>query len=368
MRGWWLALTALAAFGASPALAAPCKTSGDVNAPIKFPKGDASDVSFARSMSTTMFTEVLGEPPKALECDRMTVHTTLGDYLLGGENGQIYARIAIRADGKAGPVLYLAQSPQRPGMFALVVAQGSVTVAKQFYAGIPTDARLAEDMRAALADDRAIMTFDAGAKMMRYGFTPAGGVPPPAQSGSRAGSEGESIEITAGPQVYVTGADDLRWMDGTRHKPSGFTCPETFDGLAVLLKQIDGGKDSLICDYRAGTDLTYRESDPVRYRIKLQRAPQGVTARSVFDQLTAANRADLHIRGDHAPPLAAGQAPAPEFVAYWDTADGVQGLSVGSARGWLFWVWAKYAPGAANDAEAGKVTARLFGEVAKQVK
>lgn len=168
--------------------------------------------------------------------------------------------------------------------------------------------------------------------------------------------------------MYITGADDIRWMDGTRHKPSGFTCPETFDGLAVLLKSIDGGKDSLTCDYRAGTDLTYRESDPVRYRITLRRPAHGETAKYAFDQLIANGRGDLHIKGDRAPPLVAGQASGPEFVAYWDTADGVQGISVGSAGRWLVWVWAKYEPGAANDAEAGQVTTRLFAEVAKQLK
>lgn len=165
-----LALLVFGTLGVSPALAAPCKTKGEVSAPIAFPKGDASDVAFARSMSAVMFTQILGAPPRTLDCTRMTVRTALGDYWLGGENGQIYSRIAVPADGKGGPIVYLAESPQRRGAYALVVAQGAVTVAKQFYAGIPTDARLAEDIRAALADDRAIMTFDAEAKMMRYGF------------------------------------------------------------------------------------------------------------------------------------------------------------------------------------------------------
>lgn len=368
MRGGLTALAGLMVLIAAPALAAPCKTSGTIGAPIAFPKNDPSDIAYARSMTTVMFTEILGAPPRTLDCTRMVVHTALGDYLLGGENNQIYARIAIRADGKAGPILYLAASPERPGTFALVVAQGSLTVVKLFYAGIPTDARLAEDMRAALAGDRWIMMFDAEAKTVRYGFTPAGGVPPAVQSGSQSESADESVSITAGPQVMVTGADDMRWLEGMRHKPSGFTCPETFDGLAVLLKHVDGGADSLTCDYRAGTDLTYRESDPIRYRITLRRLSLGENARAAFDRLIADNRGDLHIMGDHAPPLAPGPSPAPQFVAYWDTEAGVQGLSVGSAGRWTVWVWAKYAPGAANDAEAGKVAGILFDAVAKQLR
>jgi hypothetical protein len=366
MRKWLSAIVALIALNAAPALAARCSSQGTVDAPIAFPKNDASDVGFARSMVPVMIPEVSGALPRALTCARATVRTALGDYVLGGENGETYPRMAMRADGKVGPVVYLAASPAVPGTFALVVhRQGSLTVVKVFYLGIPTDARLGEDVRAALADNSGVMAFDSGQQTVRYGFTPAGGVPPPVQSGSL----GDGVTVTAGPQVMVMDSGDLRTLDGTRHKPSGFTCPETFDGLAVLLMRIDPRKDFLSCDYRAGTDLRFRADDPIRYQIVLVRAARGETARTLFDQLTASARGGMHITGDHAPPLAVGPAPAPEFVAYWDTADaGVQGAWVGKAGKWLIRVRAQYPPSAANDAEAGKVAEALFGQAAIQVK
>jgi hypothetical protein len=366
MRGWLSALAGLMVLNAVPALAAPCTTSGTASAPIAFPKHDASDIGFARAMVPVIFPQVSGGLPRTLTCTRTTVRTALGDYVLGGENGEFYPRMAMRADGKAGPVVYLAASPAVPDTFALVVRRkGSPTVVKAFYAGIPTDARLGEDVRAALADDGGIMAFDDAQNTVRYGFAPAGGVPPPVQSGT----VGEGVTVTAGPQILVAGSGDPATLDGTRHKPSGFTCPQTFDGLAVLLMSIDPRKDSLTCQYRAGTDLRYREDDPIRYQISLVRASHGETARGPFDALNAEGRKTLHITGDHAPPLAAGPAPAPEFVAYWDTADaGVQGFWVGKAGRWIVYVRAQYPASAANDAEAGKVAGTLFADAGKQVK
>lgn len=365
MGKWLSALATLIALHATPALAARCASQGTAAAPITFPKNDASDIGFARSMVPVIIPEVSGALPRSLTCTRATVPTALGDYVLGGENGEAYPRMAMRADGKAGPVVYLAASPAVPDSFALVVhRQGSLTVVKAFYAGIPTDARLGEDVRAALADNGGIMAFDSGRNMVRFGFTPAGGVPPPVQSETRGG-----VTVTAGPQFMVMDSGDPKTLDGTRHKPSGFTCPQTFDGIAVLLMSIDPRKDSIACDYRAGTDLRFRADDPIRYEIMLVRASHGATARRVFDQLTANARGGMHITGDHAPPLAAGPAPAPEFVAYWDTADaGVQGVWVGKAGRWIVWVRAQYPPSAATDAEAGEVAQALFGQAAMQVK
>ncbi len=156
---------------------------------------------------------------------------------------------------------------------------------------------------------------------------------------------------------------------GMRHKPSGFACPERFDGLAVLLMSIESKADSLTCDYRAGTDLRYRKDDPIRYEITLLKAFPNESPRGAFDKLITSGRASVRIKGDHAPPLATGPAPAPEFVAYWDTdGDGVQGLWAGKAGGWIVLLRAQYPPSPANDAEAGKVAQTLFTLAGKQVR
>jgi hypothetical protein len=360
-------LVAILLLPAAPALAAPCKTRGAVDAPIAFPRNDAGDVQFARSMVPVMLPDVSGALPPALTCTRSTVSTALGDYAIGGENGEPFPRMALRADGKAGAVAYLAASPDAAGIFALVVRQGSLTIIKRFYAGIPTDQRLADDIRVALADSVGIMAFDAKRKMVSYSFAPPGGVPPPLKPESPA----NGTSVAAGPQILIAGSGDPRLLDmagGMRHTPSGFACPENFDGLPVLLMSIDPRTDTLSCSYRAGTELRFREDDPIRYQITLIKAP-GETPRGVFDQLTASARAGLRIKGDHAPPLATGPAPAPEFVAYWDTEDaGVQGVWVGKAGGWIVWLRAQYPPSAANDAEAGKVAQALFTQAGKQVR
>jgi hypothetical protein len=85
--------------------------------------------------------------------------------------------------------------------------------------------------------------------------------------------------------------------------------------------------------------------------------------------MTASARASLRIKGEHRPPLAIGPAPEPEFVAYWDTEnEGVQGIWVGKAGGWIVWLRAQYPPSPANDAEAGKMAEALFTQVGKQVR
>jgi len=367
MHRWLFPLAAILLLTAAPALAAPCKTQGVVDAAIAFPRNDAGDVPFARSMVAVMLPDISGAVPKALTCIRSTVSTALGDYAVGGENDDAFPRLALRADGKAGPVAYLAASRDAAGVFALVVHEGSLTIIKRFYPGIPTDQRLADDLRAALADKAGIMSFDAERKMVSYAFAPPGGVPPPMESGSRA----DGTSAAAGPQILILSSGDPRLLDmagGKRHAPSGFACPETFDGLAVLLMSIDPRTDYLACSYRAGTELRFRKDDPIRYQITLIKAP-GETPRGVFDQLTASARAGLRIKGEHAPPLAIGPAPAPAFVAYWDTEDaGVQGVWVGKAGGWIIWLRAQYPPSPANDAEAGKVAQTLFTQAAKQIR
>jgi hypothetical protein len=365
----WLSALALLLLTAAPALAAPCKTQGRVDAPIAFPRNNADDVPFARSMVPVMLPDVSGALPPALTCTRSTVGTALGDYSIGGENGEAFPRMALRADGKAGPVLYLASSPTAPAIFALVVhRQGSLTIIKQFYTGIPTDRRLADDIRAALADNAGVMTYEAEQKMVRYLFAPIGTIPPPMEPGPRA----DGSRAAVGPQIFVMGSGDPRLLDmagGMRHTPSGFACPPTFDGLPVMLMSIDPRTDYLSCSYRAGTDLRFRENDPIRYQIALIKAWPGETPRRLFDELTASARASIRIKGDHAPPLAIGPAPAPEFVAYWDTEDaGVQGAWVGEAGGWIVWLRAQYPPSPANDAEAGKVAQTLFAQVGRQVR
>jgi len=367
MHGWLSALVAILLLTTAPALAAPCKTEGKIDAPIPFPKNEAGDVPFARSMVAAMIPDISAAPPPVLTCSRSTVSTALGDYAIGGETGEAFPRIALRADGKAGPVAYLAVSPDAPGIFALVVRQDSLTTIKRFYMGIPTDQRLADDIGAALADKAGIMTFDAKRKAVSYVFAPPGGVPPPAEPGSHP----RGTSTGAGPQILIAGSGDPRLLDmasGMKHKPSGFACPERFDGLPVLLMSIDPGADSLSCSYRAGTELRFREDDPIRYEITLIKAA-GETPRGVFDELTASARTGLRITGDHAPPLAIGPAPAPAFVAYWDTEnDGVQGVWVGKAGGWIVWLRAQYPPSAATDAEAGKVAQTLFADVGRQVR
>jgi hypothetical protein len=368
MKTWKLAAAlACVVAPAAPALAAPCRTQGVADAPIAFPKNDASDVPFARSMVPVILPYTPAALPAALTCTRATVSTTIGDYVLGGENGEAFPRMALRADGKAGPVVYLAASPAAPGTFALVIHRpGSATILKRFYAAIPTDERLGDDVRAALADDAGLITYDQDRKMVLYGFVPPGGIPPPVEPVTGAGRR-----ASVGPQIFVAGSGDPRLLDinAMRHIPSGFSCPQTFVGLAVLLKAVDPRADYLSCSYRAGTDLAYRPDDPVRYQLNLIKAPPGETAQSFFDRLTAVGRAAVHIRGDHAPPLAVGPAPAPEFVAYWDTEDsGVQGVWVGHAGGWIVCLRAQYPANPANDAEAGKVAQILFAQVAKQVR
>ena len=160
-------------------------------------------------------------------------------------------------------------------------------------------------------------------------------LPPPVESGTRA----DGTVITAGPQVLISDAGDIRLLDMAahmRHKPSGFTCPSSFDGLPVLLMTVDPRADYLSCSYRAGTELRYRQDDPIRYHVILAKASAGETPRSLFEAMAADGRAALHITGEHAPPLAPGPAPAPELAVFWDTEDGgVQGLWAGKAGGWI---------------------------------
>ncbi len=199
MHRWLSVLVVTPLLIAAPALAAPCKTPGEVDAPIAFPRNNAGDIQFARSMVTVMLPEISGALPAVLTCARSTVSTALGDYAIGGENGEAIPRMALRANGKPGPVVYLAASADAPGTFALVVhRQGALTVVKRFYAGIPTDQRLAADIRAALADESGIMAFDTERQWIRYFFVPPGAVPPPMESGSRPGETS-----VAGPQFFI---------------------------------------------------------------------------------------------------------------------------------------------------------------------
>jgi hypothetical protein len=354
---------------ATPALAGPCRTQGRVEAPIAFPRNDAGDIPFARSMVPVLLPDVTGALPASLTCTRAAVSTALGDYVLGGENDDAFPRMAMRADGKPGPVVYIAASRGAPATFALVVhREGSGTVIKRFYSGIPTDRRLADDIQAALADDVGIIRYEAKRKLVTYPFVPAGTVPPPLESGPRP----DGSRVVAGPQIGISSAGDpalLDFNDGMRHRPSGFACPPSFDGLALTLMSIDPRADSLACSYRAGTELVYRPEDPIRYYLALARPRPGETPRAVFDELTASARASLRIKGEHRPPLAIAPGTEPEFVAYWDTEDaGVQGAWVGKAGGWIVWLRAQYPPSPANDAEAGKVAQTLFVEVGKQVR
>jgi hypothetical protein len=297
------------------------------------------------------------------------VRTALGDYRFGGENGDAFPRMAVPADGKADRLVYLAPSPGSPGRLALVVLdRRSSAVVTRFYAGMPTDALLAADIPAALAGQQAIMSYDAARKTVRYDFMPAAPLPPPVMSGPQP----DGSDVAAGPQILIANTADpspLDLADGLRHRPSGFACPEVIPELPVTLKSIEPSRNSLVCSYRAGTDLAYREEDPIRYQLTLVRGRRGETARKLFDRLTASARAGMRIKDDHPAPLAAGRNSLPEFVAYWDTEDdGVQGVWVGKAGGWIVWLRAQYPPAAASDVEAGKVARLLFTAVAKQVK
>jgi hypothetical protein len=363
----WLALPiATLSLTATTALAAPCQTEGVAEEPIAFPKNDESDVPFARSMVWVMLPHVSDALPRDLSCTRLTMSTALGEYVLGGENGEDIPRVALRADGNAGPVAYLAASPEAPGSFALVVySPDAPTIVKQFYAGIPSDRRLAEDVRAALADSQGIMAYDARRTMVMYGF--GDGPPPPVEPGK---SEHVSV-VDAGPQILIADSGDMRLLDiadDMRHLPSGFACPSTFDGLSVLLMRIDPRADYLSCEYRAGSELRYRQDDPMRYQVILIKARPDDTTRGVFDQMTADGRATLRIKGNHTPPLATGPAPAPELVTFWDTAEDVQGLWAGKAGGWIVLLRAQYPQSAASDTEAGEVAQILFSQIAQQVR
>ena len=366
MPNWLAVPVLLLSLIATPALAAPCQTQGEVEAPITFPKNDDTDVPLARSMVGAILPDVTDTLPQALTCTRSTVSTALGDYLLGGENGESFPRMAMRAEGTAGPVAYLATTPEAPAIFALVVyAPGTPTIVKRFYAGLPTDERLAQDVRAALADDQGIMAYDATRTMVMYGF--GDGPPPPVEPGSRAGG----VEIAAGPQILISDSGDIRLLDmahDMRHIPSGFACPSTFDGLSVLLMSVDPRSDYLACSYRAGTDLHYRQDDAMKYQVILLKPRTSETVRSVFDEVSADGRATLRIKGDHAPPLETGPAPAPEQAVFWDTDAGVQGLWASKAGSWIVLLRAQYDLTPANDAEAGKVAQVLFAQIAEQVR
>lgn len=356
----WFALVAALLLAIAPAPAATCQSKGQVSRAITFPRHDANDVAFARSMVPVLLPELYDTVPSALSCARVTVRTARGDYAIGGENGDAFPRLALPVDGQAGPIVYLAASSEAPGVLALVVRNRSLTTVKRFYAGIPTDELLAGDVRTALGDADGIIVYDADRTLVSYGFAPpVGGVPPQ--------EPGRSV-AAAGPQVFIAGSGDPRLLNmrDMRHAPSGFGCPQSFPGLAVLLMSVDPRPDYLSCGYRAGTDLRLRDDAEIRYQITLIKAAAGETSRRIFDELTASARASLRIKGDHVPPLPTGPAPAPEFVAYWDTKDGgVQGVWVGKASGWVVWLRAQYPHSATNDAEAGRIAQLLFAEAAR---
>ncbi len=355
---------------AVPALAAPCKTSGTAGTPIAFPKNDATDMVLARSMLPLLFPETTNALPKGPGCSRMTVKTASGEYAVGGEDGDAFPRVALRLDGQAGPVVYLTAIPGTTGPYALVVhAQEGLTVAKTFYQSIPTDARLAADIVAALADSRGLMAVDQPRQQVMYAFLPPGTSPPAERSGPRPGGSA----IIAGPQIFIPNTGDRALLDvaglSLRHRPSGFACPQLFDDLPVRLMTLDPRADALICGYRVGTDPEFQPGTPVRYQITLIRAKPGDTQRGLFDQLKASAIGSIRIKRDHVLPLPTGQAPGPAFAAFWETeVPDVQGMWVGRAAGWLVWVRAQYPAGAANDVEAGKVAERLFAALGSQVK
>jgi len=353
---------------AAPAMAAPCKTAGSVAAAIPFPKGDASDVPFARSMIPVMLPEISAAVPRLPTCTRSTLRTALGDFVLSGENGDAFPRVAVPSNGKADPIVYLAPSPGAGDTLALVVLRrGSSAVVTRFYAGVPSDARLAADIPAAVTDEQGIMRFEFGPRTVLYSFAPDRGPPPAVEPSKRPG-----VDIAGtGPQIFIPDSGDPSTLDpanGLRHRPSGFACPQTFPGLAVMLMSIDPRGDALACSYRAGTGLALKEGDPMRYQLVLKRQSGSDSVRSVFDQLVASGRASLRIEAGHPPPLATGPGALPEFAMFWETEDmGVQGVWVGKAGAWLVWLRAQYPPTAADDAEAGKVARILFAAVAREV-
>jgi hypothetical protein len=365
MLRWISALLAGLLLAAPPALARSCKTAGSVDVSLVFPQNKASDVPFARAMAPITLPLFSDKVPVSVSCTRATVHTALGDYVIGGENRDAFPRVAVPADRSGGPVVYVGASPGLRGAYALVVLRrGASAMVTRFYSGIPTDARLAADVAAALADHEGILSYDVARNMVLYAFTPVGGIPPPVRPGG--------MTVAVGPQILVAGAGDPATLDvdgGFRHRPSGFACPQVLPGLAVTLNSVDPRRNSLVCSYRAGTDVAFRPDDPIRYQLSLEKTAPADSARKVFDQLSANGRASLRIKGNHPAPLAAGARPAPEFVAFWDTEDaGVQGLWVGTAGAWLVWLRAQYPSSKANDAEAGKAAQILFAAVAKEVK
>lgn len=216
MRKWVLAVAMIAALVATPALAAPCRTQGTADASIPFPNNDAKDVPFARAMAALLRPPVSDALPATLSCTRRTVETRLGRYVIGGENGDAFARLAFRADGKLGAIVYVATSSAAPGMFALVVQDHGLTIAKRFYAGVPRDDRLADDIRAALGDNAGIITYDVKRKLVSYSFTPRGG-PPPVESGKQP----DGSVMAVGPQILIPSTGNPRsWPTdcGTSHR------------------------------------------------------------------------------------------------------------------------------------------------------
>lgn len=167
---------------------------------------------------------------------------------------------------------------------------------------------------------------------------------------------GLQFMIGEGAQAYLDPQDAERTL---LHRSSGFSCPLSLVGGAIVLKHIDAGAGSLLCQYRDGPNLTFDPDAHVKYQFLIVKGSGSVG--SVMKDLTAGARQALPIAADKAAPAQPGAAPRPQAARFWTLRDGsVQGLWLGKTRGWFVRLQVDYPDTAANEAEAKAVAEALF--------
>lgn len=358
---------------------AACKTRSDPAAKaIGFPRGEASDVEFARAMVPAAMPQVTAKLPTAASCLRKTFQTSRGDYQLRGENSDLISRTAVRPGGGDGEIFYLvsmASDPKTklPVQVLVLHFPGAESFALKFYTGIPSDDLLASDIARATQEIEPIFSVNAQTKFVQYGFSPTGGAPSPVQSGTTRDATGAETKTVAGPQVFYVGdamtAGHIK-MDGgkARHAASGLSCPDRFDGQQVLLMRVTADNDSLHCEYRHGTELRYDPNDEVRYDIKLARRPAR-TAQEIAGIVGPDLRSSNPSLREAVPALAAGASPAPATAQSWISVSNYKfSLWTAKKADWIMISLATYAPTAENDKEAASVVKRLFETAFSQVR
>jgi len=368
-RLWCAAVLAISMVFPAIARAAPCHTEGSSNAAvISFPRNDGSDLAFARSMLGGFY-----EGPLAgltvVSCERGRVPTAEGEYLLTGENDDAQPRRAVPADGHVGPVVYLTTpdaASTRGRRYELVVSGlDGIQLVKRFYSGIPTDQTLLNDVRAVLADRQAFIAMTTATHLVRYGFDPGpttNGIPPPIDGTAALPGGGR---MSQGPQVVVGGPNPTEFLDlqagKFRHKPSGLSCPDRFEGAAILLVQIDPSATGAVCTYKVGLDPAYDPNAELRYQLVISNDP-ATSAESAANQIKASGAASGGT--ERAAPLLTGPAPAPTFAVFFQLPDGrVGGAWIAKVGPWIALLRATYSASAANDAEAAIVARKVFAEI-----